>query len=159
MHTTPSVTPHHASLANCTDIASRDRHEQVARKQPRCCPRLWLRNFMAVIVLTISTIASLHSSSVLQHMNDLDEQRQDLFLMNVASRTIHQHEEKRSWSPFKFAIAYVIGGCLPEDPSYRYYFYNILISHDNMRQDGSKADVVVFVQMSYKYQSDLHCQE
>jgi hypothetical protein len=54
----------------------------------------------------------------------------------------------------KFAYAYVIGGVLPENPSYRNYFYDIMISTFNQREEGSKADVVIFVQMAYKSLSD-----
>jgi hypothetical protein len=139
------VPHHHVSPTRSSNIDSEGRREV---RRPRCL-RLWLRYIIAVTFLAALAIASFHEANK-HHMNDLDEQRQDLFLDIIVSRATHQHGEERSWSPFKFAIAYVIGGCLPEDPSYRYYFYNILISHDNMRQDGSKADVVVFVQMSFK---------
>jgi hypothetical protein len=64
----------------------------------------------------------------------------------LSSLSKQQQQQKRH----KFAIAYLIGGCSPEDPAHRYYFYNILISHDNMRREGSQADVVVFVQMSFR---------
>ena len=54
-----------------------------------------------------------------------------------------------------FAYAYVIGGCKPEDPSYLYYFYDILINTYLQRGEGSKADVVVFVQMSFQSAYDV----
>jgi alpha-N-acetylglucosamine transferase len=49
----------------------------------------------------------------------------------------------------RFAYAYVIGGVLPEDPAYRSYFSDIVISTYLQREGGSQADVVVFVQMAY----------
>ena len=49
----------------------------------------------------------------------------------------------------KYAYAYVVGGVKPEEPVYRFYFYNIVLSTDIQRADGSTADVVVFVQMSF----------
>jgi lipopolysaccharide biosynthesis glycosyltransferase len=54
-----------------------------------------------------------------------------------------------------FAIAYVIGGCKPENPVYRNYFYDIAVSVHLMRQEGSIADVIVFVQMSYQSVHDV----
>ena len=49
-----------------------------------------------------------------------------------------------------YAIAYVIGGCDPENGRYRGFLYNILISTRVLREEGSTADVVAFFQMSYK---------
>lgn len=49
----------------------------------------------------------------------------------------------------KFAYAYVVGGCDPDKPAYRYYIYDILISTYIQRQDGSSADVVVFFQLMF----------
>jgi hypothetical protein len=59
--------------------------------------------------------------------------------------TTHHHHHASG-----FCIAYVIGGCMPENPVYRNYFYDIAISVHLMRIEGSMADIVVFVQMSYK---------
>jgi hypothetical protein len=69
---------------------------------------------------------------------------------NVASLQSHHPQVEH-----KFAYAYVIGGVLPEDPSYRNYFNDIMISTYNQREEGSKADVVVFVQMAYKSKHDI----
>jgi lipopolysaccharide biosynthesis glycosyltransferase len=49
----------------------------------------------------------------------------------------------------RFAYAYVVGGCKPEDPSYRNYLNDIMISTYVQREEGSQADVIVFVQMAY----------
>lgn len=49
-----------------------------------------------------------------------------------------------------FAYAYIIAGCMPSKPLYRYYIYDILVSTRIQRLSGSTADVVVFVQMSYE---------
>lgn len=57
-------------------------------------------------------------------------------------------------SEHRFAYAYVIGGVQPENPSYRNYFNDIMISTYNQREEGSKADVVIFVQMAYGSQYD-----
>jgi hypothetical protein len=51
----------------------------------------------------------------------------------------------------KYAYAFVLGGCKPEDkfPAYRYFVYNILVSARVLREAGSQADVVAFFQISY----------
>jgi hypothetical protein len=54
----------------------------------------------------------------------------------------------------RFAYAYVVGGCKPDDPSYRNYFNDILVSTYRQREEGSQADVVVFVQMAYESKTD-----
>jgi hypothetical protein len=50
----------------------------------------------------------------------------------------------------RYAYAFVIGGCMPEKPSYRYFIYNMLITARILREAGSRADVVAFFQMSYE---------
>ena len=52
----------------------------------------------------------------------------------------------------KYAYAFVLGGCKPEEefPAYRYFIYNILVSARVLREAGSQADVVAFFQISYK---------
>jgi len=59
----------------------------------------------------------------------------------------HGNQEQKTAD---FAYAYVIGGCKPEDNSYVYYFYDILINTYLQQKEGSKADVIVFVQMSFQ---------
>jgi hypothetical protein len=50
-----------------------------------------------------------------------------------------------------YAYAYVIGGCDPDNPSYRGYLYNILASARLLRDQGSVNDVVALFQLSYTY--------
>jgi hypothetical protein len=52
----------------------------------------------------------------------------------------------------KYAYAFVIGGCNPDEefPAYRYFLYNILVSASVLREAGSQADVVAFFQISYQ---------
>lgn len=62
----------------------------------------------------------------------------------------------------KFAYAYVIGGCKPEKPAYQNFIYDVLISTYFQRKENSKADVIVFIQMSHSSsfntlpENDLH---
>ena len=49
----------------------------------------------------------------------------------------------------RYAYAFVIGGCKPEDPAYRYFIYNVLVAARVLQRAGSQADVVVFFQMSH----------
>ena len=64
-----------------------------------------------------------------------------------------QSEDQKQTS--EYAYAYVIGGVKPEDPAYRYYFYTIMINTYLQRAEGSHADVVVFVQMSFESAHDV----
>jgi hypothetical protein len=50
----------------------------------------------------------------------------------------------------RYAYAFVIGGCMPEKPSYRYFIYNMLITARILREAGSRADIVAFFQMGYE---------
>jgi hypothetical protein len=58
--------------------------------------------------------------------------------------------EKRQFA--KYAYAFVLGGCNPDDesPTYRYFVYNILVSARVLRDAGSQADIVAFFQISYQ---------
>jgi len=67
--------------------------------------------------------------------------------------------ESNQIQPAKYAYAYLIGGCKPEAPSYRYYFYDILINTHLQRLEGSTADVVVFVQMKFDSAHDRITEE
>ena len=49
-----------------------------------------------------------------------------------------------------FAYAFVIGGCYPEDPAYRGFLYNVLISTRILHRVKTQADIVLYIQMSYK---------
>jgi hypothetical protein len=59
----------------------------------------------------------------------------------------------------KYAYAFVIGGCKPEKPSYRFFIHNILIAARVLREGGSKADIVVFFQMGFKSEYDRLLEE
>ena len=54
----------------------------------------------------------------------------------------------------KYAYAVVIGGCNPVDPAYLGFLYNVLVSTRVLRDEGSKADFVLFVQMAYQSPTD-----
>lgn len=58
--------------------------------------------------------------------------------------------EVKQRPPAKFAIAFVIGGVDPTNPTYLGYIYDVIAATHIMRKDGSKADVFVFFQMAYK---------
>lgn len=48
----------------------------------------------------------------------------------------------------EFAYAYIIGGCNPDDGSYKGFLYSILVSRRILMESGSTSDAIVFVQMS-----------
>jgi len=48
----------------------------------------------------------------------------------------------------RYAYAFVIGGCRPEENAYRGFLYDVWISAHIFNQVKSQADVVVFIQMS-----------
>jgi hypothetical protein len=50
----------------------------------------------------------------------------------------------------KFAYVYVIGGCDPNQPGYRYYIYDIIINTYLQRLEGSTADTIIFLCLSYQ---------
>lgn len=62
----------------------------------------------------------------------------------------YAYDTKNETILHKFAYAYVVGGCMPEDPSYRNYFNNIMVSTFIQREEGSRADVVLLVQMAFE---------
>lgn len=47
-----------------------------------------------------------------------------------------------------YAYAYVMSGCNPDRPGYRGYLYNILLGAQLLTEEGSTADIVLFIQMS-----------
>jgi hypothetical protein len=59
-------------------------------------------------------------------------------------------------SKAKYAYAFVIGGCKPEKPSYRFFIHNILITARILRETRSNSradadfDIVVLFQMGYE---------
>ena len=48
---------------------------------------------------------------------------------------------------YRFAYAFLIAGCKPENPTYRGYIYNIAIAKEILKEFNSTADVVVMVRM------------
>eukprot|EP00934_Nitzschia_sp_Nitz4_P006470 Nitzschia sp. Nitz4//scaffold7_size249615//178403//179910//NITZ4_001194-RA/size249615-augustus-gene-0.37-mRNA-1//-1//CDS//3329558493//6460//frame0 len=48
----------------------------------------------------------------------------------------------------KWAYAFLIGGCQTQNPQYRGFLYNVVVSKYRLEQMGSQADVVVMIQMS-----------
>lgn len=48
-----------------------------------------------------------------------------------------------------YAYAFLLSGCSQEQPRYKGFLFNILVATRVLREEGSTADVVVFVQLSY----------
>jgi len=89
----------------------------------------------------------------------LDGDEENISSMLEEDLVANLSENNQAGQPAKYAYAYLIGGCKPEAPSYRYYFYNILINTHLQRQEGSTADVVVFVQMKFDSAHDRITEE
>jgi hypothetical protein len=65
----------------------------------------------------------------------------------VSTTQSPEHESERE--PFrKWAYAFLIGGCSNKNHEYRGFLYNVIAATQQLRMSGSKADVVVFLQMS-----------
>jgi len=54
----------------------------------------------------------------------------------------------------QFAYSFIIAGCDPDDPAYRGFLYNTMVSASILRESGSTADVVVVIQMKYTSEHD-----
>lgn len=67
--------------------------------------------------------------------------------VDVAASNAHTNTTTNS----KYAYAFVIGGCNPDKPAYRGFVYDILVSTQILRNQGSTADVVAFFQLSVAY--------
>jgi hypothetical protein len=48
-----------------------------------------------------------------------------------------------------FAYAFLVSGCHPEKPAYRYFLYSVLVATRLLRETGSTADIVIFFQLGY----------
>jgi hypothetical protein len=59
-----------------------------------------------------------------------------------AARTLPDHR--------KWAYAFVVGGVLNPDTEYRGFLYSVAAATKQLRDASSRADVVLFVQISYK---------
>jgi len=68
--------------------------------------------------------------------------------LSYSTRTAVSHDKTNS---SKYAYAFVIGGCNPDMPAYRGFVYDILVSAQILRDQGSTADVVAFFQLSVDY--------
>jgi hypothetical protein len=67
---------------------------------------------------------------------------------SVSTTRSPEHENARE-PPFrKWAYAFLIGGCSSVNLEYRGFLYNVIAATQKLRMSGSKADVVVFLQMS-----------
>lgn len=88
----------------------------------------------------------------LQIMNEGTRFRPRSFDGDNATKDEQRHlpAEHQIREQARYAYAFVIGGCMPEKPSYRYFIYNMLITARILREAGSRADIVAFFQMSYK---------
>jgi hypothetical protein len=68
--------------------------------------------------------------------------------VSIVSRP-EQEESARREQPFrKWAYAFLIGGCSEKTPEYRGFLYNVFAATRRLRMSGSRADVVVFLQMA-----------
>lgn len=103
---------------------------------------------LVVSVLVFTTVTNVHQRRLLEEFDRIK------FLQNTQSRQRprdDQNEKKRS----PYAYAYVIGGVKPENPGYRDFLYDMMVSTHIQRKAGSIQDVVVMVQMSYASQHDV----
>lgn len=66
----------------------------------------------------------------------------------LVERQFHQTAVNQTTSTPRFAQAFVIGGCMPENPAYLGFLYDVWISARILQQVQSKVEVVVFVQLS-----------
>jgi hypothetical protein len=62
--------------------------------------------------------------------------------------TSSSSSEKTAKPLRKWAYAFLMGGCSENMPDYRGFLYNIVVAAQRLKELGSKADVVVMVQMS-----------
>jgi hypothetical protein len=58
--------------------------------------------------------------------------------------------EARMGKASRFAYAMLIGGCDPAKPSYKGFLYNALVAATILREQGSTADFIVLIQMSFQ---------
>lgn len=70
---------------------------------------------------------------------------------NVTLPVLVKEYRSRGWDPTKYAYAFVIGGCNPDNGRYKGFLYNILVSARILREEGAEADIVAFFQISNSY--------
>lgn len=82
-----------------------------------------------------------------------DEKLLGDFLCSLSPPTPNETKYVSDYDPqeisSRYAYAFVIGGCDPDNQRYHGFFYNVLVSANILREEGSKSDVVLFVQMAY----------
>jgi hypothetical protein len=77
-----------------------------------------------------------------------DKPKQDVATI-LSNNSAHQSTQKTEGGPTrKWAYAFLIGGCSSKKPEYRGFLYNVVVAAQRFEELGSKADVVVFIQMS-----------
>jgi hypothetical protein len=69
---------------------------------------------------------------------------------NAANATRLTVNSSSAFDPSKYAYAYVIGGCNPDNGHYKGFLYNIFVSARILREEGARADVVAMFQISYQ---------
>lgn len=108
----------------------------------------------------LDQIASFDAYHPNNHSNSAGRQTQVQISSHGVNTTTHD-ENFRGQSPAspattspaqssRYAYAYVVGGVDPETPNYRFYLYDIAVSTFRLRQEGSTADVVILIQMSFQ---------
>lgn len=112
--------------------------------------------------IVASTPLQLLLRSVANRNHDNLKPRQDVWLDRRNDLRIQSDDSKRSnvdgnlkqgqslVSHSLYAYAFVIGGCDPDRPAYRNYIYDVLIATNILKEKGSKSDVHVFFQMSFR---------
>jgi hypothetical protein len=80
--------------------------------------------------------------------NNTDKPEQDVATI-LSNNPADQSTQKTEGGPTrKWAFAFLIGGCASTKPQYRGFLYNVVVAAQQFKELGSKADVVVFIQMS-----------
>lgn len=105
--------------------------------------------------ITIQTADA--DATIIEDINQQNHQYNESSSQNGSPTALDANTsaQRRASQPFaRFAYAYVVGGCDPDNPVYRNYIYDILISTYNQRFENSQADVVILFQMLYKSKYD-----
>jgi hypothetical protein len=100
----------------------------------------------------ISSYLSINSSTQLTTFLSTDLNNLPNYVGETSVVNPDMYSINRAVSPY--AYAFVIGGVNEKKPAYRNYIYNILVATRILRSEGSKADVIVFFQMSYDSSRD-----
>ena len=106
--------------------------------------RLPLLRALASLVIALCAVRSL--------MTYMPGSPQDLASFSVNSNeTKARSDDDSSLRPGRSPYAYVflVSGCDPDRPAYRYFLYNILVASRLLRETGSTSDIIAMFQMSY----------